>query len=102
MFAAMRRASSLESSLVAARRPGSSSKLAEQLRSGSSARLILEIDMRRLRMQHDVIRPIAGAFSHEILVTILDGLECCSAVAPIGEIDECSCTAVKREVVSVV
>src|SRR6516162_7299218 len=51
---------------------------------------------RRLRMQHDVIRPIAGAFSYEILVTILDGLECRSAVAPIGEIDECSCTAVKR------
>ena len=47
-------------------------------------------------MQHDVVRPVARAFSHEILVTILDGLECRGAVAPIGEIDKCRCTAVKR------
>ena len=47
-------------------------------------------------MQHDVIRPVAGAFPHEIEVTILNGLECRGAVAPIGEIDKCSCSAVKR------
>src|SRR5215469_6650832 len=51
---------------------------------------------RRFGMQHDVIRPVAGAFSHEILVTILDGLECRGSVAPIGEIDVCGCPAVKR------
>src|SRR6516164_9821793 len=51
---------------------------------------------RWLGMQHDVICPVAGTFSDEILVTILDGLECRGAVAPISEIDKCSCTAVKR------
>ena len=43
---------------------------------------------RRLGMQHDVIGPVARAFSDEVLVARFDRLLRRDTVAPIGEIDE--------------
>jgi hypothetical protein len=51
---------------------------------------------RRLGMQHDVVGPITGTLSDEVLIARLDGLQGRHAVSPIGEIDECRGAAEER------